>query len=436
MTKIYVLDTSVIVSDPNCLDSFPNEHIIIQAGVLNELDDIKTHPGNIGRNARIFIRLLDELSNKGDIKQGVKTDTNVTLQINTENYDTSEFGVSSYIDNKILACAKQLNLTNDVTVISADINMRVRAKIAGMHAQNYESENKHSNDLYSGSRIIHNTESGNRLKKLKIIECVENELDDMMPNECVFFKDENDNGISLGRKIDDNIKLISGDKPWGLESRNIEQAYAIDLLLDPKIPLVTLSGTAGTGKSLVAVACGLETVINKSLYNNMMIYRPIQPVGTDMGFLPGELSAKLEPWMAAIHDSLDFLTSRSKKQNKKNVYNQNSGWKNALAQYEDKICMEALTYIRGRSIQNVFMLIDEVQNISKEEIKTILTRVGNGTKIILTGDIEQIDTHHLDAVNNGLTYVINKFKESPLAGHVNLTKGERSPLATIAAEIL
>lgn len=434
MPKLYVLDTSVIISNPYCLDSFSEQHIIIQAGVLNELDKIKTYPGDPGRNARLFIRLLDDLSNKYSVRDGLKTDKNTTIHINTGIYDTSKFGDPSYVDNKILACADNLNLNNDVTVVSADINMRIRAKAFGLNAQGYDDK-KYVNDTYSGAIAITDTELGNQLKKTKILECDEvSELAEMAPNECVLFKDDNDSIISFGRKIDNEIKYIENNRPWGLDAKNVEQAFAIDLLLDPKVPLVTLSGKAGSGKTLISVASGLESVINKNKYNNLTIYRPIQPVGTDMGYLPGELAEKLEPWMAAIHDSLDFLTSHTAKKGRKP--NTNSNWKNTLNQYSDKICMEALTYIRGRSIANAFILMDETQNISKEEIKTILTRVGFGTKIILTGDIEQIDNRRLDAMNNGLTYVINKFKDSPLSGHITLTQGERSPLATYAAEIL
>jgi PhoH-like ATPase len=316
--------------------------------------------------------------------------------------------------------------------------MRVRAKAFGMSAQNYD-ENKNVNEMYNGAKTICNTELGNKLKKSKLLHCSNaDELEEMSPNECVFFKDANDEGIALGRRIKNDIRLIPTQKPWGLSSNNVEQAYVIDLLMDPKVPLVTLSGKAGTGKTLVAVACGLESVINNKQYNNLLIYRPIQPVGTDMGYLPGELADKLEPWMAAIHDSMDFLTARSRrsKRNGNGNGNGNGSWKNTLANYGDKVSMEALTYIRGRSIANSFILMDETQNVSKEEIKTILTRVGHGTKIVLTGDIEQIDNYHLDAMNNGLTYVINKFQDSPLAGHVTLTQGERSALASYAADIL
>ena len=436
MTKLYVLYTSVLISNPYCLDSFPNENIVIPTSVLNELDKIKTHSGDAGRNARIFIRILDDLSNSGDIQTGVETDKNTTIQINIGNYDCSKFGTESYVDNKILACAATLNEHHNVTVVSNDINMRVRAKAFGMSSQGYDNDNKGLSDLYSGARVIYNTSWGTKLKKSKMLHCDGCwELEDMAPNECVFFKDQDDEGVALGRRIKNSIKLIPVQKPWGLSSNNIEQAFAIDLLLDPKVPLVTLSGKAGTGKTLVAVACGLESVINHKQYNNLIIYRPIQPVGTDMGYLPGELADKLEPWMAAIHDSMDFLTTRSRKNRKNGNGNGNyNGWKNT--QYNDKIKMEALTYIRGRSIANAFILMDETQNVSKEEIKTILTRVGNGTKIVLTGDIEQIDNNHLDAMNNGLTYIINKFKDSSLSGHVTLTQGERSLLATEAADIL
>lgn len=432
MTKIYVLDTSVILLNPYCLDNFSNKQVVIHINVFNELDKIKTFSGNIARNARVFIRLMDELSEKGNLQKGIKTQNNTTVKVNTDKFDTSHLGDDSYVDNKIIACAQFLKQKHDVTIVSADINMRLRAKALDMKAEGFEDKKAQINELYSGHVAIENAEIGEKLKTKKTISCSDlDELKEMAPNECVFFQNELGDGISIGRKIENRIKLISGEKPWGLESKNIEQAYLIDLLLDPQVPLVTLSGISGTGKTILSIACALEAVINRKQYNNLTIYRPIQPVGTDMGYLPGELASKLEPWMSAIHDSLDYLAFQSKK-SKKGI----SNWKNVFAQYEDKIHMEALTYIRGRSIPNAFILIDECQNTTKEEIKTILTRVGFGTKIVLTGDIEQIDNYHLDAMNNGLTHVINKFKDSALAGHVSLTKGERSPLATYAAQIL
>jgi PhoH-like ATPase len=439
MNKKYVLDTSIILSNPSCLKSFPNATIIIQESVLRELDKMKTNHGEIGKNARVFIRLLDELSEQGDIGKGVKTKYGSTLLIDVKDHGSRSFGDPAYADNKILACANALNNNSSVTLVSNDINLRLRAKVHGVDAMSLNVRKSNTNEFYSGVVTIENRELGEKLKKELYLDCHKYEdLKNLSPNQCVYFTDENKEVISLARRIKGRLRLVKDQRPWNLSSKNIEQALAIDLIMDPKIPLVSLAGRAGTGKTLLAVACGLESVITKKQYNKLLVYRPIQPVGTDMGYLPGELADKLEPWMAAIHDSMDFLANpngRKKNGNGRKI-NGKEQWRNGLAQYEDQIHLEALTYIRGRSISNAFIIMDETQNVSVEDIKTLLTRVGHGTKIVLTGDIEQIDSKHLDAMHNGLTNTIDKFRSSSLAGHLTLVKGERSQLATYAASVL
>jgi PhoH-like ATPase len=254
-------------------------------------------------------------------------------------------------------------------------------------------------------------------------------FDDLNPNECVMFENEHGDGIAMGRKTNGNkIKLIKKTNPWTIHSRNKEQSFAIDLIMDKGVDLVTLIGKAGTGKSLIVLATALELVINRKEYDKFVIYRPIQPVGNDIGFLPGTMEEKLGPWFQAIMDNMETLFQ----------FKNGDHWKRELEHFQKKglIEMEAITYIRGRSIPNAIILIDECQNLSKDDVKTILTRAGENTKIILTGDIEQIDNSSLDATSNGLTYVIEKFKESDLAGHITFTQGERSKLASKAAEIL
>jgi PhoH-like ATPase len=233
----------------------------------------------------------------------------------------------------------------------------------------------------------------------------------------------------MGRKVaPDCVKLIRKQYPWNISGRNKEQNFAIDLIMDKNVDLVTLIGRAGTGKSLIVLATALELVLGRKEYDKFIIYRPIQPVGNDIGYLPGTMEEKLAPWFSAIMDNFEMLFSTK----------HGGDWKRELEMYQKKgrIEMEAITYIRGRSIPNAIILVDEAQNLSKEDVKTILTRAGEGTKIILTGDIEQIDNSLLDATSNGLTHVIEKFKDSELAGHVTFTQGERSKLASKAAEIL
>ena len=421
MTKnIYVLDTSVILTDPRCLNSFKNSIIIIPIDVIGELDKIKSrNHSDVAKHARSFTRIIDNAyANIGPFEIGTNK---VYIDTLTHTYKVSTYGEPSYVDNKILACACEHN----GTIISKDLNLRIRAKAYGIGAQDYKEKKKFTHEFYSGTTEIVSSELGSRLIEESEISCPV-ELEELFPNECVFFKKDNGKGGVLCRKISNGLHLVIDRAPWNLRTKNIEQAFAVDLLLDKNVPLVTLAGRAGTGKSLISVACALESVLGKKAHNKIIIYRPIQPMGADIGYLPGSFQEKLDPWMAPIKDSLEFLFPKKSK----------DAWKDSLSQFSDRIHTEALTYVRGRSINNAFIILDECQNISKEEIKTVLTRIGYGSKIVLTGDIEQIDNSRLDTENNGLSYIIDKFKESELAGHVTLIKGERSPLATLASEIL
>lgn len=793
MRKIYVLDTSVLIYNPNAFKQFPNSDVVIPIAVLDELDKLKKQSNEAGKNARVAIRLLDEVSNNGDISTGILIDDDIILKIDAAYIDLSQspylgLGDPFYGDTKILACAQSIwhtHKSHDVVLVSNDINLRVKAKSRGIEAQSHEGDKTSISDLYMGTHIIANEEAGLELQKNGSIDPEQYGFD-LLPNECVLFESDNGDEISLGRKIAYNkIKLIRKSYPWNLSSRNPQQAFAIDLLMDKNVDLVTLIGRAGTGKSLVVLASALELVLGKREFSKFIIYRPIQPVGNDIGYLPGPqpLDAKIatpygwttmgelkpndfiigsdgfpkkiiktfekgekevfrvifndgsfteccedhlwytttikesqrkygvgsvkslkeirktiktyktqinnhkipmvkpvqlqeketiiDPYIMGIllgdgtlseDDSVYFTTSdneivencqaalprgmicksksktskacnfafinesnvgrkhrenniinseisrlglRGKKSstkfipdiykfnsvknrisllqgmmdadgfisedgsdiiyytisdtmaddfkyliqslggkahiNKKNVKYKfddqeekevicnvislslppkicpvrlsrkvsrfkprkyelsrmisdivsvgkketrcimvdsedhlyatdqfilthntmeeklapwfqpimdnfevlfdtkgNGDWKKELElfQRKGKIEMEAITYIRGRSIPNAIILIDECQNLSKEEVKTILTRAGENTKIILTGDIDQIDNRDLDATSNGLTYVIEKFKDSVFAGHVTFTQGERSRLATIAADIL
>lgn len=434
MRKYCILDTSVLVHDPNSLTNFPGNTVIIPIIVLNELDKLKTFANEVGKNARICIKNLDDLCKQGAIHKGIKLQNNSTIKIDASQ-QLEKFGPDSYGDNQILACAytylvKNSKKTNipETILVSKDINLRVRASALNIKSQDYQKGNNNINELYQGFRTITNGNIGRLLSKKELEVKLYKELQDLEPNECVYLESETGEGLALGRRVGDKLISIKNKKPWGLDLRNKEQAFAVDMLCDPRIPLVSLIGKAGTGKSLCAVAAGLEMVLEQKKYSKFIIYRPIQPVGNDIGYLPGSMEEKLAPWMQAISDSFEFLFE-SKNGNR---------WKTILGRYLDEgaIQMEAITYVRGRSIHNAFILIDEAQNLSKEEVKTILTRAGTGSKIVLTGDIEQIDNSHLDAVNNGLTYIVDKFKNIDLAGHITFTKGERSALASKASEIL
>jgi PhoH-like ATPase len=433
MRPTYVLDTSAIIFCPTVFQEFPNSQIVIPVIVLTELDHLKKQSGETGKNARVAIRLLDDISNKGDISVGVTLDNDIILKIDTTYIDVSKapylgLGDPSYGDTQILACLLQTwekHLEHQVCLVSNDINLRIKAKSRGISALAFEEKGKDVSEMYSGWQYLKDEKACEELQNKGYINPTKYGLE-LNPNECVVSL--NDPTI-LGRKVSANkVKLIKPSFPWSVASRNIEQLMAIDLLMDKNIDLVTLVGKAGCGKSLVALACALELVLNKREYDKLIIYRPIVTCGNDLGYLPGSLSEKLEPWFQAIMDSLEFLFSNKP----------GSDWKRDLEMYQKKgrLEMSALTYIRGRSLPRSIILVDEMQNISKEDAKTILSRCGEGSRVLLCGDIEQIDIKDLDINNNALTYVVNKFKEQEIAGHMVFTHGERSRLATISSEIL
>lgn len=436
MRKIHILDTSALISDPFTYKHFHQSDVIIPIAVINELDNLKKQTNDVGKNARVCIRNLDEISSLGDISTGILLDNDILLKIDAFYYDTKSdqfngLGDPTYGDTQILACALshyKNNLDKEVVFVSNDLNLRVKAKSRSLMAIEHEGPRHSVSELYSGTHIVKDEHLGLELQGRGAIDPTEHGLV-LYPHQCVLFEDELGNPISLGRKVDDHkVKLIKKHFPWGIASKNKEQSFAMDLIMDPSVDLVTLIGKAGTGKSLVVLASALELVLSKKKYNKFIIYRPIQPVGKDIGYLPGTLAEKLEPWFQAIMDNFETLFSSKS----------GGDWKKNLEIYQKRglIEMEAITYIRGRSIPNAIILIDECQNLSKEEVKTILTRAGEDTKIILTGDLEQIDNGELDATNNGLSHIIEKFKDCDMAGHVTFVQGERSRLASYAANIL
>ena len=436
MTKQYVLDTSVLIFDPNTIKSFPDCEIVIPICVLNELDKLKKFAGETGKNARVAIRLIDEIANLGDISVGVLLDNDALVKVDTTYIDTTKepyigLGDAQYGDTQILACAMNnwfMNPDHDVVLVSNDIALRIKCLARGIEAESHDNKTGSTSDLYSGIQVICNEDAGAALAQDGNIDprCFNIQMN---LNENVIFADDEGNEITYGRKVSTNkIKQLTKRYPWNLSARNIEQHFAIDCILDKNIDLVTLVGTAGTGKSIIALAACLELVLSKREYDKLIIYRPIEPVGNDIGFLPGSAEEKLGPWFSATLDNLQVLFS-----------NKTGGdWKRDLDMYisKEKISMEAFTYIRGRSIPNAIILIDECQNISKQDMKTLLSRSGEGTKVLLLGDVDQVDNSALNAIDNGLSHVIEQFQNCEFAAHVTLTQGERSRLATRAAEIL
>ena len=439
--KNYVLDTSVYLTDADALFKFDNHDIFIPLKVLEEIDKHKKRQDSVGINARKIIRTLDELRAKGNLQKGARLGKGkgvlkaVSYEVLKDVVFPSDLDLS-IPDHMIIATAMAVRQesTRKTCVVSRDINMRVICDSIGMPSEDYTTERVvHSSDeLYSGLAVhLVDDQVIDRFYDDEDILIGEDEVEGQWhPNQYVLMvSNANEKKTCLGRfytHFQPIKKIVHSKIPdWKISSRNKEQAFAIDLLMDPTIKVVSLVGRAGSGKTLCAIAAGLQQTIGlrDNPYDRMIVSRPVQPLGKDIGFLPGTMEEKMLPWLMPIQDNLQFLVG---------------GNRNTLQMYMDqgKIEIEALTYIRGRSIANAFIIIDEAQNLTSHEIKTIMTRVGEGTKIVLTGDIEQIDNVYVNETSNGLAHAVEKFKEYPIAGHVTFTKGERSEVATLASKVL
>tara|TARA_A200000159_G_scaffold164833_1_gene196641 strand:+ start:216 stop:1532 length:1317 start_codon:yes stop_codon:yes gene_type:complete len=432
--KTYVLDTSVYLTDSNCINSFGNNDIVIPLKVLEEIDKHKKRQDSVGSQARSIIRNLDALRDKGSLSKGVRIEKGMGI-VRVSSYNPlclpDDLDLEDS-DNQIIATALSEQeiapKSRKVVVVSRDINMRVKCDALGLMTEDYQAEQvvESSDGLYTGrSEILVDEQEVDRFYAGTEI-WIDPKEHALCPNQFVMLiSNSNDKKTALARFCSYNKPLQkivkSNKKIWNTEPRNKEQQFAFDLLLDPAIPVVSLVGKAGSGKTLLALAAGLEQTFGQgAFYKKIVVTKPVEPVGKDIGFLPGSMEEKMLPWLAPIQDNLQFLMGDDKA---------------TLELYMDKgqIEVEAMTFIRGRSISNAFIVIDEVQNMTQHEIKTVLTRVGEGTKIVLTGDIEQIDNVYIDATNNGLSYVVERLKEEDLTGHITLLKGERSKVATIAA---
>lgn len=445
MSKIVVMDTNVLLHDPEAIYAFPGDEIIIPAIVLEEIDSKKRLADELGRNARQISRMLDKIKENGHFHSGIPLSNNslIRVEINHRNYSKVQemFGEISN-DHRILAVAinydiEQQKLPEDekrkVILVSKDVLMRIKADIFGIAAEDYVTDkNRIDNELYSGFTTIYVHPSiiddfySNRFLFTQTLQLKQN----LYPHEFVILKDELGTAKSALLKVNAlATKLeplyLSNDAVWGITARNAQQRMALEVLLNDDIPLVTLSGKAGTGKTLLALAAGLLKVEDERKYKKLLIARPVVPMGKDIGYLPGEKDEKLRPWMQPIYDNLEYLFDTKK-----------SGDIEKILLGLGSIHVEALTYIRGRSIPGQFIIIDEAQNLTSHEIKTIVSRVGEGSKIVLVGDPQQIDHPYLDAISNGLTNIIEKFRTEQLSGHIHLEKGERSKLAQLAADLL
>lgn len=435
--KIFVIDTNVLLTDSNSILNFNDSDIIIPLKVLDEIDNHKKRQDSVGIHARGTIRKLDELRSKGDLFEGVNLEGGTLFVKKYDPFVLPDDLNLDNPDNQIIATAMTIqkeNKKSKVVMVSRDINMRVKCDSLGIKSEDYSNDQvvEDIDTLYTG--VVEHLVDDQVIDSVYKDEQVYLEKDEvsLQPNQFVMLiSSSNDKKTALVkfRSYDNPLRKINSFKKsvWGIRPKNKEQNFALDLLMDPDIPLVTIIGKAGSGKTLLALAAGMQQCFGETAndikYSRVIVTKPVEPVGKDIGFLPGTMEEKMMPWLAPIQDNLKNLMGNDKL---------------TLDMYMDegKIEIEAMTFIRGRSIANAFIIIDEAQNMTKHEIKTVLTRVGEGTKIVLTGDIEQIDNVYLDETTNGLTYVIDRFKEQNSSGHITLVKGERSKVATLASKLL
>lgn len=429
--KHFVIDTNVLLHDPEALLKFPRHHVVIPVTVLEELDKMKRLSNELGKNSRAVFRFLDSLTSlgKGDLHNGVQLDNESDVRILLELKKDSAYNVSLSInDNRIIMAAYFLKEKGEqVVFVSKDFAARLKAEAIGLEAVDYKSLKYSYEDLYRGIRRIevpkHTIDLFYKDGTLPFVD------QGFKPNEyCILTSPEHSSAVGKWNAQRQEIEpLLKYNNLWGIKPRNVEQRCSADLLLRDDISLITLVGEAGTGKTLLALACGLRKVFDEGLYSRILVSRPVVPLGRDIGYLPGTKEEKLFHWMQPIFDNLEFLCDSSGREASETLK-----W----VMESKKIEMEAVTYIRGRSLPKMFIIVDEAQNLTPHEVKTIISRAGEGTKVILTGDPTQIDNPYLDKESNGLSYVIGKFSEQKCYGNIFLQKTERSELAALAAAIL
>lgn len=434
--KNYILDTNVLLHDPNSLLAFKANTVLIPIEVIEEIDRFKRESSELGQNARNVSRTLDALRAKGHLNKGVKLDNGGTLRIifhDRNGEGGGPFGANT-VDSRIVSLSMAIHKAepkNPTILVTKDINLRIKADTVGLPAEDYESDRVLLTDLYTG--MIELTVPAEKMSRFRL----EGELElnghgKYFPNEyCTLVEETNPKRTALTKVDPTGSKLVPildcREGIWGIKPRNREQHFAFDALLDDRVKLVTLMGKAGTGKTLMAMAAGLKRTVLDREFRRLVVARPTVSMGRELGFLPGSLEEKLNPWMQPIHDALELLSDLNMgSDHRRSTDLMRSG----------TIVVEALSYIRGRSIAHQFMVIDEAQNLTPLEVKTIITRVGTGTKIIFTGDPYQIDNPYIDSSSNGFNYIISKFRDQAISAHIELQKGERSELAELAANIL
>jgi PhoH-like ATPase len=437
--KNYILDTNVLLHDPHSLLNFDENSVLIPIEVIEEMDRFKRESNELGQNARSVSRMLDKFRADGHLSEGVALPNGGQLKIVFNKNGVEKNGHSAVlavdsVDNRILMIAAGIQKAqpkNSTILVSKDINLRIKADAIGLQAEDYESDHVSITDLYTGMRDL--SVSTEKMTEFRVKgELHLEEGKKFFPNEyCTLTDEANPKKAALTKVDASGTKLIPiaecRDGVWGIKPRNREQHFALDAVLDDRVKLVTLMGKAGTGKTLLAMAAGLKRVVNDREFRRLIVARPTISMGKELGFLPGSLEEKLAPWMQPIHDALEMLSDLNMgSEHRRSGDLMRSG----------SIVVEALSYIRGRSIANQFMIIDEAQNLTPLEAKTIITRAGSGTKIVFTGDPYQIDNPYVDSSSNGFNYVVSRFREQAIAAHIELQKGERSELAELAANIL
>ncbi|MCU0784874.1 MAG: PhoH family protein [Verrucomicrobia bacterium] len=436
--KNYIIDTNVLLHDPNSLLSFANNSVLIPIEVIEEIDRFKRESSELGQNARSVSRMLDGLRGEGRLSEGVRLPNGGKLKIVFQKNGQEKNGHAVFsdntVDNRILSLAAGIQKAqpkNPTILVSKDINLRIKADALGLQAEDYETDRVFIKDLYTG--MVELMVGPDKLAAFRTNGELElNGGKQYFPNEFCTLTDETNPKRTALTKVDATGKKLipiidCREGVWGIKPRNREQHYAFDALLDDRVKLVTLMGKAGTGKTLLAMAAGLKRTVLDREFRRLVVARPTISMGKELGFLPGSLEEKLAPWMQPIHDALEMLSDLNMgHDHRRSTDLMRSG----------SIVVEALSYIRGRSIANQFMIIDEAQNLTPLEVKTIVTRVGNGTKIIFTGDPYQIDNPYVDSASNGFNFVVSRFRTEAVAAHIELQKGERSELAELAANIL
>jgi len=436
MKKIFVLDTNVLLHDASSIEAFADNTVILPMAVIEELDKFKRETNELGRNARGVIRRLDILRVRGKLGDGVPMNHGGTLKIVIgAPHDREAVLDPSIADNRIIRVAQLLHTQGErVIFVTKDINARIKADALGIEVMDFENKKVNFDELFTGHREL-------RVSPQQIDEFYANNSlrfaeAGLMPNEFVtLMADGDEHHTALARASGSGMLVPLNpkyDAAWHVKSRSREQRMALELLMDDSIQLVTLMGPAGTGKTLLALAVGLEKVVDQKRYDRMLVSRPIMPFGKDIGYLPGAKEEKLANWMLPIFDNLTYLLMKTSSSEHKHTVRERI----EKLQRDEVLELEALTYIRGRSIPRQYVIVDEAQNLTPHEVKTIISRAGEGTKMVLTGDPYQIDNPYLDSSSNGLAYAVEHLKTQSLHGHVTLTKSERSALAALAAKLL